>query len=103
MPDGPAQSISMSHARTDQAIAHAVRNAVQSLFGDAVAVRYSTNKELDGGIRPGEDWFRWIGQQIREAEVAAILLTPASARAPAGPEAALTPRRAAQGGRQGGR
>ena len=67
MPDGPSvQSIFISHTHTDQAIAHAIRNAVQSLFGDAVAVRYSTNKELDGGIKPGEDWFRWIGQQVRE-------------------------------------
>lgn len=82
MPDSPAQSVFISHTHTDQAIAHAIRNAVQALFGDSVAVRYSTNKELDGGIKPGEDWFRWIGQQVREAKVALILLTPASVQKP---------------------
>jgi len=82
MSDKPTQSIFISHTHTDQAIAHAIRDAVQSLFGDAVAVRYSTNKELEGGIKPGEDWFRWIGQQVREAKVALILLTPASVQKP---------------------
>ncbi|MGK7865536.1 hypothetical protein, partial [Falsiroseomonas sp. E2-1-a4] len=78
MPDSPTRSVFISHTHSDHGIAHAIRNAVQALFGDAVTVRYSTNKELEGGIKPGEDLFRWIGQQVREAKVAFILLTPAS-------------------------
>jgi tetratricopeptide (TPR) repeat protein len=81
MPD-PAPSIFISHTHADKEIAAAIRDAIQTLFGEAVGIRYSTNKELDGGIKPGEDWFRWIGQQVREARIALILLTPASIQKP---------------------
>src|SRR4051812_5756576 len=76
------ESIFISHTHTDQAVADAFRDAVQMLFSDAVAVHYSTNKELEGGIKPGEDWFHWIGQQVHGAKVALILLTPASVQKP---------------------
>lgn len=82
MPDTPSQSIFISHTHTDQAIADAIRDAVRTLFGDAVAVSYSTNKELEGGIKPGDDWFHWIGRQVQEARAALILLTPASVQKP---------------------
>ncbi|HEV7277086.1 MAG TPA: TIR domain-containing protein [Devosiaceae bacterium] len=76
------QSIFISHTHTDEELAHAIRDAVEAMFGDAVAVRYSTNKELGGGIEPGDDWFRWIGEQVRESQVALILLTPSSVQKP---------------------
>lgn len=82
MSDAMPQSLFISHTHTDQEVAHAIRDAVRTLFGDAVAVRYSTNRELEGGIKPGEDWFRWIGEQVREAKVALILLTPSSVQKP---------------------
>ena len=80
--DGSQQSIFISHTHSDEELAHAIRDAVQTIFGDAVVVNYSTNKELDGGIKPGDDWFRWIGQQVRELKAALILLTPASIQKP---------------------
>ena len=83
MPDDVSQqSIFVSHTHSDEELAHAIRDAVQTIFGDAVLVTYSTNKELDGGIKPGDDWFRWIGQQVRDAKVALILLTPSSIQKP---------------------
>lgn len=82
MADVKPQSIFISHTHTDQEVAHAIRDAVQAMFGDAVVVNYSTNKELEGGIKPGDDWYHWIGEQVREAKVALILLTPASVLKP---------------------
>lgn len=54
----------------------------QSISHTGVSVNYSSKKELDGGIRPGDDWFRWIVNQVREADLALILLTPASIQKP---------------------
>jgi tetratricopeptide (TPR) repeat protein len=76
------RSIFISHTNSDEKLAHAFRDAVRSMFGDGVVVDYSTNKELQGGIRPGEDWFRWIGDHAREASLALILLTPSSVQKP---------------------
>src|SRR5262249_22331630 len=55
---------------------------MQKLFGGAVAVNYSSRKELEGGIPPGDDWFRWIVTQVRSADAAFILLTPSSIQKP---------------------
>jgi len=82
MSDTPQQSIFISHAHTDQAIAVAIRDAVRALFGHRITVNYSTNDQLQGGIPSGTEWFAWIGKQVREAKVALILLTPASVQSP---------------------
>ncbi|MFB9982647.1 TIR domain-containing protein [Mesorhizobium kowhaii] len=74
--------IFISHTHSDRALADAIRIATQALFGERITVHYSTNKELEGGIRPGEDWFRWIGDRVRESDVAFILLTPSSIQKP---------------------
>ena len=70
--------IFVSHTHADAGIADALSEAVTALFGDQVATSYSTKKELDGGIKPGEDWFRWIVERVKAADVAVIVLTPAS-------------------------
>jgi tetratricopeptide (TPR) repeat protein len=57
-------------------------SAINDLFGDLLTTSYSTKKELDGGIKPGEEWFRWIVERVREANIAVILLTPASVQKP---------------------
>jgi tetratricopeptide (TPR) repeat protein len=72
----------ISHTHADQELAHALSDAIQEVFGDLLTTSYSTKKELDGGIKPGEDWFRWIVERVRESNVAVILLTPSSAHKP---------------------
>jgi tetratricopeptide (TPR) repeat protein len=74
--------IFISHTHSDRPIADALATMVEQLFGNRVTVSYSSKKELDGGIKPGDDWFRWIVDQVREADVAFILLTPASTQKP---------------------
>jgi hypothetical protein len=75
-------SIFISHTHADQGIADALRDAVRELFGDSITVHYSTNKEREGGIAPGQEWFRWIVEHVKEANVALVLLTPASIQKP---------------------
>jgi tetratricopeptide (TPR) repeat protein len=75
-------NIFISHTQGDQDLAHAFRDAVRSLLGERVVVSYSTNKEIEGGIKPGEDWFRWIGEKVRGSRIALILLTPTSVQKP---------------------
>ncbi|MDO0934530.1 TIR domain-containing protein [Streptomyces sp. DG2A-72] len=76
-------TIFISHTHTDQAVADAVRNAIFELFGrESVTVTYSTSRELGGGVPIGEDWFRWIGEQVHKASVTLVLLTPTSVQKP---------------------
>jgi tetratricopeptide (TPR) repeat protein len=72
--------ISLTH--TDRAIADAIKDAVKQLFGELVEVYYSTSKEQGEGIKPGEEWFQWIKDRVKEADIALILLTPASVQKP---------------------
>lgn len=72
----------ISHTHSDQAIADALSKLVDDLFEKRVTVNYSSKKELEGGISPGADWFRWIVSQVRESDLALILLTPASIQKP---------------------
>src|SRR5262249_16371376 len=75
--------IFISHTHSDQILAEEVARLIDDLFGkDRVKVSFSSKKELDGGISPGDQWFRWIVDQVRDAEVAFILLTPASIQKP---------------------
>jgi hypothetical protein len=74
--------IFISHTHNDKPIADALAKLAGDLFGDRLSVNYSSKKELEGGIAPGEDWFRWIVAQVRQADVALILLTPASIQKP---------------------
>ncbi|WUO58435.1 TIR domain-containing protein [Streptomyces sp. NBC_00280] len=76
-------TIFISHTHTDQAVADAIRDAIFELFGsESVTVTYSTSRELGGGVPIGEDWFRWIGEQVRGAAVTLVLLTPTSVQKP---------------------
>ncbi|MBF6180204.1 toll/interleukin-1 receptor domain-containing protein [Nocardia otitidiscaviarum] len=75
--------IFISHTESDKAIADAVHDAVKALFGvGAVAVVYSTSRELGSGVKFGEDWFQWIAKHVRTATVTLVLLTPTSVRKP---------------------
>jgi tetratricopeptide (TPR) repeat protein len=74
--------IFISHTHGDQPISDALAALIDDLFSNQVQVSYSSKKELEGGIAPGEDWFGWIVDQVRQADVAFILLTPSSIQKP---------------------
>lgn len=72
----------ISHTHADAEIAHALSDVIEGVFGDQLITSYSTKKELDGSIKPGEDWFRWVVERVRAASIAVILLTPSSIQKP---------------------
>jgi tetratricopeptide (TPR) repeat protein len=72
----------ISHTHQDNALATALSDALRDLFGEQVQARYSTAKELNAGIRPGDDWAEWIAAQVRQSRVALVLLTTASIQKP---------------------
>jgi tetratricopeptide (TPR) repeat protein len=74
--------IFISHTHSDHLVADALNTLIETLFGRDVDVRYSTGKELEKAITPGEDWFNWIVEQVQSTDVAFILLTPASLQKP---------------------
>jgi tetratricopeptide (TPR) repeat protein len=74
--------IFISHTHADREIADALSAAIEGVFGGLLTTSYSTKKELDGGIKPGEEWFRWIVGRVHSAKIAVILLTPASIQKP---------------------
>jgi tetratricopeptide (TPR) repeat protein len=83
MADHAKPNIFLSHTSADADVAHAIRGAIDYLFGEGVVtVSYSTSKDLEGGIRSGEDWFEWITTQVRRAHVTIVVLTTASVDKP---------------------
>jgi tetratricopeptide (TPR) repeat protein len=74
--------IFVSHTHGDEPIVDALRDALGEIFGDFLKVTYSSSKELEGGIGHGEDWFKWIVQQVEQCDFAFVLLTPSSIQKP---------------------
>ncbi len=77
-----ARNIFISLNNRDTGLAEALRHALGNIFGEALEVNFSTSKELEGGIRSGEDWFQWIVSQVAECDKAFVLITPNSVQAP---------------------
>lgn len=75
-------SLFISHTHGDKFIADALARLVEILFKTKVAAKYSSSPELDGGIAPGEDWFSWILTQVKQADLAFIVLTASSIQKP---------------------
>lgn len=77
-----ARKIFISLNNRDNGLAEALKLALTSIFGEAIEVYFSTSKELEGGIRSGQDWFQWIVDQVVECDKAFVLITPNSVQAP---------------------
>jgi hypothetical protein len=82
MAEDSAPNIFLSHTEADQPIADALSNSIDRLFRGRVSVSYSTQRGGERSIRAGEDWFRWIGDQVRTSRVTIVLLTPRSISKP---------------------
>jgi tetratricopeptide (TPR) repeat protein len=71
----------ISHTHSDHNIVDALTKLLNDLFPAAFTINYSTSKG-DGGIEAGDDWFSWIVNQVKGAELALIILTTASIQKP---------------------
>src|SRR5215212_1266654 len=72
----------ISHAHDDKALADAVRELFTGVFGNHVAIGYSSDRSSGGGIEAGSEWFPWILGQVRESDATIVMLTPASVGKP---------------------
>ncbi len=79
---GGKPRIFLSHTVVDQALAEAVQVTVKDLLGESVVVASSSSRGTEGSIRSGENWFDWISEQVRQAQVTLVLLTPSSVMKP---------------------
>lgn len=77
-----SRKVFISLTKRDAGLADAMDAAIKDLFGGHIETFYSTKKELEGGIRSGENWFRWIVEQVKECDLAFILVTPNSVQKP---------------------
>ena len=72
--------ISLTH--TDNEIAQAIKDVLSALFGHHIKVVFSTSKEIDAGIKPGEDWTAWIEERVKTCDFVLALMTPTSVSKP---------------------
>lgn len=72
--------ISLTHS--DNEIAEAIKEVLSALFGLHVNVGFSTNKEIDSGIKSGEDWIAWIEERVKTCDFVLALMTPTSVHKP---------------------
>ncbi|MGY2082274.1 TIR domain-containing protein [Blastococcus sp. SYSU DS0539] len=84
MPDSDASGgrIFVSHTGSDKRLATALEHAIESLCTGRIRVCHSSRKDSAGGVPTGVDWFVWIGEQVREADLTIAVLTPASLAKP---------------------
>jgi hypothetical protein len=73
----------LSHSTRDRAIAEALKDLLEDVFGeDRVQVEFSSDQEAGGGIPPGAQWLPWITERITKADKTYVLLTPNSMTRP---------------------
>lgn len=72
----------ISHTKADKKLADAWNKLLGDLLGDHVSVEYSSKKDAEGSPTAGENWFKWIADQVLECDVALVLLTPNSVNKP---------------------
>jgi hypothetical protein len=73
----------LSHSTRDRAIAEALKDLLEAVFGKRrVVVEFSSDQQADGGIPPGSQWLPWITERITRAERTYVLLTPNSVNKP---------------------
>lgn len=84
MPDSDAgrARLFVSHTGSDERLATALERAIEGLCAGKIRVCHSSRKDSTGGVPTGVDWFVWIGEQVREADMTLALLTPASLAKP---------------------
>lgn len=70
--------IFLSHSHVDSPIATALKILLGDMFGDRVAVSYSSDESPEGGIEPGDAWLEWIQRVVATADKTYVLLTPNS-------------------------
>jgi len=78
------KSIFVSHAHSDEPLVKALAELFEKLFdGKIKPLNFSSRKDTKGGgIDPGDDWFGWIVEQVRDADYVFIVLTPNSSGKP---------------------
>ena len=72
--------IFISLTSTDNDIAQAINYALSALFGHHIQVVFSTSKEIESGVKPGEDWIAWIEERVKTCDFVLALMTPTSVR-----------------------
>src|SRR3954462_6314041 len=70
-----AANVFISHTAADKDVADALGDAIDRLFRSQVTASYSTRRG-EGAIAAGENWFDWIGRQVRTSQVTVVLLSP---------------------------
>ena len=69
----------ISHASTDGVFANAVKDEIEKVFADGVAV-FSTSSS--GAIRAGSDWLAEIESRLERAQAVIAIVTPVSIERP---------------------
>lgn len=65
----------ISHTAADKPFAVAIRDAIEGLVGERISVRFSSGADEEAP-RGGEDWRKWIYEQVVAARVTLVVVTP---------------------------
>jgi tetratricopeptide (TPR) repeat protein len=71
------EKVFISHTHADHGLAKAIHEILEKLFKN-VAVEYSSNKSIGGGIEHGASWLDWIYRQVLDCQETLVLVTPQS-------------------------
>jgi len=72
-------TVFLSHAATDEPIAHVIHGEIERIFAKGVAVFTSS---VPGVVRPGADWLKAIRANLDKAHAVIVLITPVSINRP---------------------
>jgi hypothetical protein len=71
-------TIFISHASEDAALATALEQVIGPVLGESVTISSSTSRSSRAKVPGGDEWRRWILTQARSASATVVVLTPQS-------------------------
>lgn len=78
MDEDEVVNIFISHYHQDKDLADAISELLTETFPKRVRVTYSSSADVEHGVRPGDNWFDWILNEIKNSKIAIIALTKRS-------------------------
>ena len=76
-------TVFVSHATTDRVIVDLLDELFKKTYGPGnIKLKYSSSKMSSDGIPFGDDWYQWILQEVKNCEIALIVLTSNSINKP---------------------
>ena len=72
------KKIFLSHASSDAPLANIIAKTISKVTLNHLEVWFSSDLQIDGGLKPGDNWYSVIHRKVEDCDILIVLVTPDS-------------------------